>query len=61
MNIQHIINTSVPHFFLPILLLRDIWPVSMAWLLQIQSHSWDCGHIPEKLIAFPLAVCQKWV
>ena len=33
----------------------------MPWLLQIQSHSWDCGHIPEKLIAFPLDICQKWV
>ena len=46
---------------LPILLSRDIWPVSMPWLLQIQSHSWDCGHIPEKLIAFSLDICQKWV
>ena len=45
----------------PILLSRDIWAVSMPWLLQIQSHSWDCGHIPEKLIAFPLDICQKWV
>ena len=33
----------------------------MPWLLQIQSHSWDCGHIPEKLIAFSLDICQKWV
>ena len=33
----------------------------MPWLLQIQSHSWDCGHIPKKLIAFPLDICQKWV
>ena len=46
---------------LPILLSRDIWAVSMPWLLQIQSHSWDCGHIPEKLTAFPLDICQKWV
>ena len=46
---------------LPTLLSRDIWAVSMPWLLQIQSHSWDCGHIPEKLIAFPLDICQKWV
>ena len=46
---------------LPILLSRDIWAVSTPWLLQIQSHSWDCGHIPEKLIAFPLDICQKWL
>ena len=48
-------------FLSPILLSRDIWVVSMPWLLQIQSHSWDCGHIPKKLIAFPLDICQKWV
>ena len=35
--------------------------MSVPWLLQIQSHSWDCGHIPEKLTAFPLDICQKWV
>ena len=33
----------------------------MPWLLQMQSHSWDCGHISEKLIALPLDICQKWV